>query len=89
LGITYRVGSVAMEYGVVNLRICTAIQKNSSALEVACSGNWSEKFEMVILAENARMELKRRANESRGADLHIRSVRRTGKEDTIGKCVKM
>jgi hypothetical protein len=30
------IGSVVMEYGVVNRRICIVIKINSAALEVAC-----------------------------------------------------
>jgi hypothetical protein len=39
---------------------------------VACPRRELErKFEIVLLAENARMELKSLANESCGADLHF------------------
>jgi hypothetical protein len=62
-------GSVALEGAAMDLYIGT-IGKNSTALEVACPPPGIRvKFEIVLLAEYARMELKISANESGGADL--------------------
>jgi hypothetical protein len=49
----------------MDLHVGTIVSKNSSALEVTCPRPELErKFEKVLFAENARMELKSSAKES-------------------------
>jgi hypothetical protein len=62
---TYIGGVVALEYGIVDLHIGITDNINSSALEVACPPPGIErKFETVFWVENARMDIKSRANEA-------------------------
>jgi hypothetical protein len=52
-------------YGVVDLHIGPDVSKNSPPLEVACPRRELERnFEIVLFAEDARVELKSSANES-------------------------
>jgi hypothetical protein len=46
------------------------------------------KFQIILFAENARIELKSSANERRGANLPIQSVCRTSREKTVEQRVK-
>jgi hypothetical protein len=70
VGIAYKARTVGLKCAVMDLHLGTIFSINSSALEVAVvRREFERKFEIVLLAENARMELKRSAKESRKANL--------------------
>jgi hypothetical protein len=62
---TYHVGSVALECAVIDRHNGTTLSMDSAALDVACPRRELErKFEIVLLAETARVELQSCANTS-------------------------